>query len=228
MCPPARNALRGASAAACVRRGTPFSLDIDIERGTLAMGETMKIPKIQAERALVTGDELGRMPDLGRCELVRGRIVLANPAYSDHGRIESNFHHAIRSFAEPRGLGKVLVGEVGLYTGRDPDTVRGADVAFLSTERCARAKRVRGFLDVAPDLVVEVASSLESRASMKEKLEEYFTCGVRIVWVALAATTTVRVYRSVEDVREFGVGDELPGDDVLPGFSVPVSQLFED
>jgi Uma2 family endonuclease len=121
------------------------------------------------------------------------------------------------------------VGEVGIYTGRDPDTVRGADVAFLSAERYARSKEAtRGFLDVAPDLIVEVLSSSESRASVDEKLGEYFACGVRLVWVALAATTTVRAYRSLVDVREFGAGDELPGDDVLPGFSMRVERLFED
>jgi Uma2 family endonuclease len=211
------------------RRESDLGWEIAFEHGTLAFGEPMHSPKLQEDRGLVTAEEFAKMPDLGRCELVRGRIVLASPAYRDHGRIESNFHHAIRSFAEPRGLGKVLVGEVGICTGRDPDTVRGADVAFLSAERYARSKEAtRGFLDVAPDLIVEVLSSSESRASVDEKLGEYFACGVRLVWVALAATTTVRAYRSLVDVREFGAGDELPGDDVLPGFSMRVEKLFED
>jgi Uma2 family endonuclease len=209
-------------------RTSDLSFAVALEPGTLAIGYPMRTPRIEEDRTLVTGDELGKMPNLGRSELVRGRIVLSSPAYGDHGRIEGNFFHELRSFAEPRGLGKVLVGEVGVYTGRDPDTVRGADVAFLSSERYAQAKRACGFLDVAPDLVVEVISSSESRASLKEKLGEYFACGVRLVWVALSATATVRVYRSFEDVREYGPGDALPGDDVLPGFSVPVSRLFED
>jgi Uma2 family endonuclease len=188
----------------------------------------MKGPKLENNKSLVTGEELARIPDLGRCELVRGQIIHAAPTFRQHGRVESNFNHELRSFAEPRKLGKVLVGEVGIYTGRDPDTIRGADVAFLSSERYARCRRKRGFLTVAPDLVVEVRSESESWADLEEKVREYLACGVRLVWVADPGTTTVRAYRSLEDFREFGASDMLPGDDVLPGFSVPVSRLFED
>jgi len=188
----------------------------------------MESPKLETKRTLVTGEDLARIPDLGRCELVRGQVVLAAPAFREHGRVEGNFFHELRSFAEPRKLGKVLVGEVGVYTGRDPDTIRGADVAFLSNERYARCRRKRGFLDVAPDLVVEVRSESDARTTVEEKVGEYLACGVRLVWVADPATSTVRAYRSLEDFREFGASDILTGDEVLPGFSAPVSRLFED
>ena len=188
----------------------------------------MKGPELENKESLVTGEELARIPDLGRCELVRGRIVRAGPAFQEHGRVEGNVFQELRSFAEPRKLGKVLVGEVGIYTGRDPDTIRGADVAFLSSERYARCRRKRGFLTVAPDLVVEVRSESESWADLEEKVGEYLACGVRLVWVADPATSTVRAYRSLEDFREFSASDMLPGDDVLPGFSAPVSRFFED
>ena len=196
--------------------------------GILGAGEPMRSSRLDSGRSLITGDELARAPDPGRCELVRGQIVLAKPTFREHGRVEGNFYHELRSFAEPRKMGKVLVGEVGVYTRRDPDTIRGADVAFLSNERYARCRGRRGFLDVAPDLVVEVLSASETRACVEEKLGEYFACGVRLVWVADPATSIVCAYRSLEDSREFGAGDVLPGDEVLPGFSVPVSRLFED
>ena len=188
----------------------------------------MKRARLEDGTSPVTGEALALTPDLGRCELVRGRLVLATPTFREHGRVEGNFFRAIDSFVESRKLGKVLVGEVGIWTGRDPDTIRGADVAFLSSERYARCGAKRGFLDVAPDLVVEVLSASESRASIEEKLGEYFSCGVRLVWVADPVRTRVRAYRSLEDARDFGARDLLPGDDVLPGFSVPVSRLFED
>ena len=117
----------------------------------------MKSPKIEDKEPLVTGDDLARTPNLGRCEIVRGRVVLATATFREDGRVEGKFCHELRSFAEPRGPGKVLVGEVGIYTGRDPDTIRGADVVFLSSERYARCRRKRGFLDVAPDLVSRCA-----------------------------------------------------------------------
>jgi Uma2 family endonuclease len=188
----------------------------------------MKSPKLENNKSLVTGEELARIPDLGRCELVRGQIIHAAPTFREHGSVEGKFFRVIDSFVEPRKLGKVLVGEVGIYTGRDPDTIRGADVAFLSSERYARCRRKRGFLTVAPDLVVEVRSESESWAKLEEKVGEYLACGVRLVWVADPATSTVRAYRSLEDFREFSASDMLPGDDVLPDLSVPVSRFFED
>ena len=106
----------------------------------------------------ITGEELAGLPDSGPCELVLGRIVPMSPTGGEHGRVEGNFCEAIRAFVRPRNLGKVLVGEIGIFTHRGPDTVRGADVAFISNERYARLKSNRGFLDVAPELVVEVLS----------------------------------------------------------------------
>jgi Uma2 family endonuclease len=165
------------------------------------------------------------MGDLGPCELVRGRIVLASPAKPPHGMCAGSFAWEIRSFAEPRDLGKTLVGEVGICTEREPDTVRGADVLFVASERWALVDEAQ-FLGTA-DLIVEVVSRTKSRARVLRKLPEYFACGVRLVWVADCGRQTVTAYRSLADVRVFTAGDSLPGDDVLPGFSVPVARFFD-
>lgn len=81
---------------------------------------------------LITGEKLFHMGNLGRCELVAGRMIPMSPTGDLHGGYESNFHYFIRSFVQAHKLGKVRVGEVGIYTGRNPDTVRGADVLFIS------------------------------------------------------------------------------------------------
>ena len=80
----------------------------------------------------------------------------------------------------------------------------------------------------SPDLVVDVLSASESRASVEERLGEYFSIGVRLVWVADPERRTVRACRSLQDVRTLSEEDTLSGDDVLPGFCVPVCRLFED
>lgn len=173
------------------------------------------------------------MPGLGRCELVRGTIVHAHPTSRAHARVEVRFAREIADFAERRGLGlgEVVSGDAGIYTRRGPDTVRGADVAFLSTERAARC-RPDGFLDVAPDLVVEVLSPGDRPAEVEEKIAEYLSSGVRRVWVADPAARTVRVHRAGEGrgSAEASVllteDDVLPGEDVLPGFAVPVRRFF--
>jgi Uma2 family endonuclease len=179
-----------------------------------------------AER-LITGDELVRMPDPGPCELIDGRIVPMTPTGGEHAWIEANVAVVLREFTSPRGLGKVLVGEVGIFTRRNPDRVRGADVLFISNERYARWSNKAGFLDVAPDLVVEILSPNDAAMDFTEKLREYFAIGVRLVWVLDPRVRGVYAHRGVTDVRLFQGTDQLPGDDVLPGFEVPVATLFE-
>jgi Uma2 family endonuclease len=151
-----------------------------------------------------------------------------SPTGGEHGRIEGNFFRVLDAFARSRQLGKVLVGEVGVYTRRSPDSVRGADVAFISSERYERLRSKRGFLDVAPELVVEVLSPHDSISDVAQKLREYFAAGVKLVWVADPEAKAVRAYRTLTDVRETGGSDRLSGDDVLPGFEVEVKALFEE
>lgn len=176
----------------------------------------------------ITGEELAELPNRGPCELVLGRVVPMSPTGGEHARVEGNFYEAIRSFARPRRLGQVLVGEVGIFTRHNPDTVRGADVAFVSNERYDRQESKHGFLKVAPDLVVEVLSPYDSAAQTAEKVREYLAAGVRLVWVADPETRVVRVHRSLTDVRELRGADRLLGDEVLPGFDVAVAELFEE
>lgn len=174
----------------------------------------------------MSGEDLPSM-GVGRCELVEGRIVPMSPTNFAHGDVEGNFYDALRRHAQTRKLGKVLVGEVGVYTRRDPDTVRGADVLFISNERFARVSKDKAFLDVAPELVVEVLSPEDRAGEVARKLGEYFDAGVLLVWLADPQARTVTVYRSLTDVQQLRSGDSLEGGSVLPGFAVPVASLSE-
>ncbi len=176
----------------------------------------------------ITGEELALMPGVGPCELIDGRIVPMSPTGGEHGRIELNIGAILREFVKGRSLGRVFVGEVGIFTQRDPDRVRAADVAYLSNERHERLASKRGFLDVAPDLIVEILSPTDTASDLTQKLREYFAIGTRLVWVADPEARAILAYRSLTDVREFRESDRLPGDDVLPGFVTPVAALFEE
>jgi len=176
----------------------------------------------------LTGEEALALGDIGPYELIEGRIVYMSPTGDEHGGYESNFDEHIKAFVRKHNLGKVRVGEVGIYTHREPDTVRGADVAFISHARYAQRLKKTGFLDVAPELVVEIMSPDDRWTEIKQKLREYFSIGVKLVWVADPTDKTVYAYRSLTDVREFTENDALTGDEVLPGFSVKVAELFEE
>ncbi len=181
-------------------------------------------PKVETR---VTGDELLAMGDIGPCELVEGEIIKMSPTGEKHGIIEVNLGGELRAFVRQHKLGRVSGGETGIYIRRNPDTVRGADVVFISNERLARRGN-SGFIDVAPDLVVEVMSPDDRWSDVTKKLEEYFSIGVRLVWVVDPESESVYAYRSLTDVRRFAKNDTLPGDDVLSGFGVSVVDLFAD
>ena len=181
----------------------------------------------QESTGRVTGERLLRMPWLNPCELVGGRIVRMTPTNPTHGRIEVNVAAALRAFVRTQNLGVVMAGEVGVFTTRDPDTVRAPDVLFLSHERDALRTRREGFLEVAPDLVVEILSPTDRPDAVRRKLDEYFTAGVRMAWVVDPPTRTVRVHRSGGKFRSVAAGEVISGEDVLPGFVLPVDEVFE-
>jgi Uma2 family endonuclease len=191
------------------------------------MVQVLEQPVIQTAAPLVTGEELAEMGNIGRCELVEGEIIMLSPTGWRHGDFELQAGYALKSFVGERNLGKVLVGEVGIYTGRNPDTVRGADVIFISHARLAQAKSA-SFLDVAPELVVEVLSPDDRWMDVQRKLNEYFAIGVVRVWLVDPSTRSVSVYRTPTEMRIVSTRDTLDGEDILPGFSVPVTEFLPD
>jgi Uma2 family endonuclease len=177
---------------------------------------------------LITGEAFAALTNLGRAELIEGRIVKMPPPKNRHGRLENKVAFYLTRFALEHRLGQVLTGESGVYIRRNPDTVRGMDVAFVAQARWEQQTDKDGYLDIAPDLIVEILSPDDRWPAVNRKLRDYFALGVRLVWVVDAEEQRVYVYRSLTDMREFTDTDTLTGDEVLPGFSVPVASLFEE
>lgn len=175
----------------------------------------------------ISGDELFRRGDLGPCELIDGQIVPMSPTGDEHGGIEVNVSTALATFVRDRQLGHVRAGEVGVYTRRNPDRVRAADVLYISNHRYAQRTAAAGYLDVAPELVVEILSPRDMVIDLTEKLREYFAIGVTLVWVVDPAARRVLVYRALTQVRELAETGRLSGEEVLPGFELPVAALYQ-
>jgi Uma2 family endonuclease len=178
------------------------------------------------ETKLITGEELLEMGDIGPCELIDGRIIPMAPTGGEHGNIESNLTSELRVFVRQRQLGWVMSGEVGIYTRRNPDRVRGADVLFISKERAA--ERPAGFLKTAPDLVVEVISPTDRWQDMQQKIEEYFAIGVHWIWVVEPENRVVRVYQSPTQVQKLTEDEILTGEGILTGFTLSVAEIFAE
>lgn len=183
-------------------------------------------PKTTEASELMTGEDLAALGDIGPAELVKGKLVRMSPAGHLHGYYEVNVSAALQAKVRPKKLGRVLVGEVGIYIERNPDTVRGADVAFISNERLARVQSP-SFLDVAPELVVEIMSPDDRWSEISEKIAEYFSIEVQMVWIVDPRRQQVHVYRSPTEVEILTAEETLSGREILPDFSVPVAELFE-
>jgi Uma2 family endonuclease len=178
------------------------------------------------EPRVITGEELLAMGDVGPCELIDGRIVPMNPTGGQHGMIEFNLGLELGLFVRQRQLGWVVGGEVGIYICRHPDRVRGADVAFISRDRMPGGPP-QGFLQVPPELVVEIISPDDRWQEMQQKIKDYFAIGVQRVWIVEPEARTVLVYRSSTEMHQFSAGDTLVGEGMLEGFALPVADLFK-
>jgi Uma2 family endonuclease len=163
--------------------------------------------------------------NLRHCELVRGELITMAPVGFDHGGIAGNIALALGGFAKPKSLGMVATAETGFRISRDPDTVRAPDVAFVRAERIPRGG-VKGFFQGPPDIAVEVVSPTDRASEVLAKVQDWLQAGCGLVWVVDPETRTVTVYRSRSEVAVLTVADTLFGGDVLPGFAVPVAEIF--
>ncbi len=182
-------------------------------------------PTTPSKNRLITGNELFRLTELGYGELIKGVFIKMPPPGYKHGCIELNIGSILHNFVRQHKLGFTLSGEGGVFTHRNPDTVRGMDVAFISHARMAQVKS-NTYLDVAPELIVEVLSPDDRQSKVKQKLEEYFNIGVQVVWVVDPTKRQVQVYHSLNEAQCFTINDTLTGGAALPGFSVAVAEIF--
>ena len=174
---------------------------------------------------LLAADDLLRLYGEGvRGELIRGVLCETMPTGIEHGKTVARLVAALINFAGERGT--VVASDSGVWLERDPDTVREPDIAFFSAQKMPLDARITGYAEVAPDLVVEVASPTDSRREVHDKAHMWLNHGVRLVWVVQPETRTVDVYRPDGDAATLSESAALDGLDVLPGFSCAVSAVF--
>jgi Uma2 family endonuclease len=178
-------------------------------------------------RRLISAEEFARMPDPAdgsQQELVRGEVVTMPPPKGLHGVCCVKATLRLGNFVEANRRGTVCSNDTGFITERDPDTVRGLDVGYWSYERLPRV--TDAYIEVAPDLAVEVLSSSNRPGQIREKMREYFNRGVRMVWIIDPVDRTVTIYRSLEEGRVLHESATITGEDVLPDFSCLVADLL--
>lgn len=175
---------------------------------------------------LMTADELlhTHISDK-RVELVRGVLIVREPAGSLHGLVAMNLGVELGIFVKHTGAGKVFAAETGFQLASAPDTVRAPDVAFISRHRLPPITTT-GYAALAPDLVVEVLSPRDRPGEILAKVADWLNAGVRLVWVIDPERRRARAYR--QDGTDTIITEEasLEGEDVLPGFSCPLGSIL--
>lgn len=175
----------------------------------------------------VTAEELLQMSGDGvRRELVRGELRTMSPSGGQHGAIGMNLGAPLTQHVRSRDLGVVFGAETGFLVGRDPDTVRAPDLAFVPKKHIPAGGVPVSFWDGAPDLVVEVVSPSDRVNEVDEKVRDWLDAGTRLVWVVNPRPRTVTVYRADVKPSVLIEGDTLDGADVVPGFRLPVAEIF--
>jgi len=178
------------------------------------------------EARVVTADELLMMPDRGvRRELVRGEVREMAPPGEEHADVATEFAWFLGNHVRGHGLGKVYV-ELGFRIASDPDTVLIPDVSFVCADRIAPGPPNRGYRSGAPDLAVEVLSPNDSAEEVEEKVLSWLLAGCRMVVVVNPRIRSATVYRSFKDVTVLRQNDSLDGGDVVPGWTLPLRELF--
>jgi Uma2 family endonuclease len=183
---------------------------------------------VSSTQRLLSAAEYAQLPDRGiPTELVRGRVVEMNVPAPRHGEICANITTLINPYVRGKGMGRIVSNDGGILTERDPDTVRGGDVAYYSYGRVPQGPLPAGYLDVVPELVFEVRSPTERWPRLITKAGEYLEAGVAVVCLLDQVSETVQVYRADELPRTLDADDELHLPDILGDLRIAVGRFFE-
>ncbi len=186
---------------------------------------TVSTKKMTAEELLQLGQGHGRSDK--RFELIKGELIEMPPTGGTHGVATARFAYLLMSHVRSLDLGEVFGAETGFVLARDPDTVRAPDAAFIVRARLVEGALTEKYLDIAPDLAVEVVSPNDNQRDVREKVKAWLDAGVQLVWVAYPGTRSVDVHQPGKRVRRLTSPDEeLDGEGVLPGFRCKLSDVF--
>jgi Uma2 family endonuclease len=179
-----------------------------------------------ATTAATTLEQLARMPEDGlRHEIDAGELLVMTRPNSRHGAAQINVGSILRDFVRRNKLGRVF-SESGFILGRNPEILRGPDVAFVRSERLAEIPE-DGWGELGPDLVIEIVSPSDTARQMDRKVRQYLAAGTRAVWLVYPDTKSVHVFEPGVVVRIVDFNGVVSSPIALPGFELPVQDIFE-
>ncbi len=183
---------------------------------------------MRVKKKLLTAEELIVLPTAGRrLELVDGELYEMPPAGARHGKFAMRIGSQLETYASRHRLGLVFAAETGFTLSRNPDTVLAPDVSFVSHNRLPAGDLPAGFLEMAPDLAVEVKSPGDTNREIRDKADAWLAAGTSAVWVLDPGDRTVTIHEPGRAPLVITESESLSGGVLLPGFQVSVRDLFE-
>ena len=205
----------------------PATVDLSLtpKLHLLAVGPRRDYVPDMVSPAFQTAEDLLRFHEPGKtAELVRGTLIVREPPGTGHGVIAARLLYRVMAYVEQHELGVVIAQDTGFRIARDPDTVRAPDVAFVARERLNQIPAA-GYAELAPDWVAEILSPGERPGEVLEKVGQWLSGGVRLLWVLDPDRRHARVYRADGSISMIGPDDELDGEDVIPDFRCPLRAI---
>lgn len=184
------------------------------------------VPRMSPSAAPLTVDDLlqVRIPDK-QIELVRGVLMVRELPGFTHGRVTATLVARLAAHIDNTGAGLVVLAETGFRLTRDPDTVRGPDLAVLRRDRLP-VPEPRGFMELGPELVVEVLSPGDRAGEVLAKVSDWLNAGATLVWVIDPERRLARVYRQDGTLTLVSEHEALDGENIVPGFSCPLASIL--
>jgi Uma2 family endonuclease len=158
-------------------------------------------------------------------ELENGRFVLLSPTGRRHGNLQSRIARALIDQGEDPGHGEAY-SETGIILSRNPDSVAGPDAMFVAKRSMPIRESAEGYLETIPELVVEIRSKNDTNAYLNRKISVYLGVGVQLVWIVDPKAETVTEHRPNAAEKTLEKGDVLTCDNIIPGFQLPLDELF--
>jgi Uma2 family endonuclease len=175
---------------------------------------------------VIEPEDLLKMPDGDHYELIDGRPK-EKPMGAESDEINCTLNALLNTFVRQNRLGHVYGSQTGYrcFAGK-PKLIRKPDTSFVAAGRLPNDKTPKGDIDIAPDLVVEVVSPNDTYEEVAVRIADFKTARVKLIWVVSPETKTVLIRRLDGTCAEVCQAGTLSGEDVLPGFTCAVAELF--
>jgi Uma2 family endonuclease len=183
-------------------------------------------------KPLMTAEELLALPEDGVDRwLIRGQLREKPMTRRNrfHAKLEARIAQLLGEWldAQPVPRGEVLSGEAGVTLRRNPDTSVGIDVVYISAQVAGAQSDQSSMIEGVPTLAVEVLSPSDSEEEINEKIMDYLSSGVALVWVVDPHFQTITVYEPARPPVLYNIQQTLSADPHLPGFRVPLARIFQ-